>query len=158
MAKPDFLKMMKGDGVDAAYRVGANQMVRGLQGAVVKVVESQGGKSETVKAASELLDSEFGKSVLGYTAGLALTYAPVISEDERAKRLAEEFRVGGMATAGNAIIDNLMATILPILQETLSHLPEAEGSADESEQVRIAALPDAVNMEDAAPTKKATAR
>jgi len=56
--------------------------------------------------------------------GTGLNYMPGISNDPRAKKLAKEFRVEGMAQAGNLVADSVMQYLLPAVVSTLQSLPE----------------------------------
>jgi len=133
MSDKNFLEMLKSDGKNAAYRVASTQMVNGTKAAILKLLEKNGKSSDSIKAVSELMETEFGNAVVGMILGMGLTYAPVISEDARAQKLAEEFRVNGMATAGNALIGVAMEEFLPIVTMALAKLPPAE--ADNKEVV-----------------------
>lgn len=124
--RPDFLNMMKSDMKDAAYRVASKQMVNGTRAAILKLMEQKGHGSDRVQALSDLLNTEFGEALIGMVLGTSLNYIPMVSDDPRAQKLAEEFRIGGMATAGNAVFDMLAQHFLPVITKTLASLP-AEG-------------------------------
>ena len=119
-----FFSMVKADAENAAYRVAATQITNGTKGAILAIMAKQGQDSERVKTIADLLDTEFGSAILALIVGTGLTYAPHISEDARVKRLAAEFRVSGMATAGNAVMDTAVQYFLPVIMNALSALPE----------------------------------
>lgn len=121
-----FMEIMKSDAKTAAYRVASTQMTLGIKNALVNLMEKKGQSSERISALKEMLDTKFGEALVSYLAGMALTYAPVISEDPRAKTLAQEFRVSGVSTVGNEVIGIAMEHFMPVLQNALTNLPPAE--------------------------------
>lgn len=126
-----FAEMMKADFQKATYRVAADQMTHGIKEGIVALIGTKGGTEAQQSGMMILLDSEIGEAAIAMLAGLGLTYAPMVSEDPRAQKLAGEFRVNGMAKAGNVLIENLLGTFLPIVQKALASLPAEE-------QVRVA--------------------
>lgn len=127
--RPAFMEMMKVDATAAAYRVAANQMTKGIKSGILAMMEKNGHGSDKIKAISEMLDSEFGTSLVSILLGFGLTYVPHISNDPRAQKLAGEFRVNGMAVAGNAVMDVALEHFLPVITGALSALPSAETTA-----------------------------
>jgi hypothetical protein len=93
----------------------------------------KGADESKIKAIGEMLDTEMGHALISALLGYGLTYAPKIGEDPRVQRLAGEFRVNGMATAGNVLMEAVMSYVLPSIMSTLSSLP-----LPEVEQVRVA--------------------
>jgi hypothetical protein len=122
--KQSFMEMMKGDATNAAYRVASNQMTKGIKAGILKVMEKQGMGNDKIKALSEMLDSEFGTSLVSLLIGLGLTYVPHISNDPRAQKLATEFRTEGIATAGNMVFDVAIEHFLPVITGALNALPQ----------------------------------
>ena len=98
-------------------------------------VKGKGGTESQLEGVSMLLDSEIGDSGISLLLGIAIMYAPMISDDPRAQKLAESFRRNGMTTAGNLVVSTAMSTLLPLVQSVLAKMP-----ADE-EQVRVAETP-----------------
>lgn len=130
-----FMGMVKADAENAAYRIAATQISNGTKGAILAIMEKQGQGSDRVKAVSDLLDTEFGTALISLLVGAGLTYAPHISEDARVQRLAGEFRVNGMATAGNAIFETATQHFLPVIMSAISSLP----APAEPEEVKVRA-------------------
>lgn len=122
-----FWDMMKSDGKNAAVRVASQQLTSGMKTAILTFLEGKGQGSERLAAVKEMLDTKAGEAAIAYLAGNLLTFAPVISDDPRAKMLAEEFRVSGMTTIGNEVFGVAMETVLPVIQNILAQLPAAEG-------------------------------
>ena len=128
---PSFAQMMKDDFHKATYRVAADQMTHGIKEGIVSLLGSKGGTESQLEGMKMLLDSEIGEAAIAMLAGLGLTYAPVVSLDPRAQKLAGEFRVNGMAKAGNVLVETMIGSFLPIVQSALAKLPAEE-------QVRVA--------------------
>lgn len=116
------LETLKDDGKDAAYRIGVRTMSRAVQGAIIKMLQSQGYKKSQVKAIQEFLATEAGEAAIKTCIGYALIYIPGIKEDPRAQRMSKEFRVDGIAQAGNLVMEHLW----PILMNVLMALPSVE--------------------------------
>jgi len=119
-----FFDMIKSDGVKAGYRVAATQITNGTKAGVLKLLESKGQSSENIKAISDLLDTEVGSALMSMMIGMGLTYAPGISDDSRVQKLAGEFRVNGMAIAGNAAMETMVEYFLPVITEALASIPQ----------------------------------
>ena len=125
-----FFNMVKADAQNAAYRVAATQITSGTKGAILAIMEKQGQNSEKIQTVKEMLDTEFGSALVSMAVGMGLTYAPKISEDPRVQRLASEFRVNGIATATNTVMETAMEYFLPVIMNALSALPETTETAD----------------------------
>ena len=121
-----FMDMLKADTTNAAYRIASTQITNGTKAAILAVMEKQGQDSDRIRAISDLLDTEFGSALVSLVVGLGLTYAPHISQDTRVQRLAGEFRVNGMATAGNAVFETVAEHFLPVVMNAISALPAVE--------------------------------
>jgi hypothetical protein len=135
--KPKFMDMIKSDATNAAYRVAATQMTNGTKAALLKLMETKGVASEKIAVASELLDTEMGASLVALLLGFGLNYAPVISEDPRVERLAGEFRVHGMATAGNAVVGVALEHIMPVVQSAIASLPAVTEETTTTTKARV---------------------
>lgn len=134
--KAGFFDMMKSDGTKAAYRVAGKQMTKGTKQALLLVLEKQGHGKESVAAFASMLDSATGEAVISVVLGLSLTYLPMVSGDPRAQKLAEEFRVAGIAGIGNEAMGFAISSLLPIITQAMSNLPAEVTSSDQ--KVRIA--------------------
>ena len=124
MTENNFLSMIKSDGENALYRVAATQMNKAVKNGIIKLMQSKGADNERIKNISEILDTEIGSALVAAILGTALTYAPKISEDPRAKKLAEEFRIKSMETIGNEVVGAAIEHLLPEVMSILSTLPE----------------------------------
>ncbi len=134
----NFLQMSKSDGEKAAYRVASNQIVKGTKAALITILNKQGGGDYT-QALTDIMETEAGNAIVSLLIGYSLTYAPKISEDARFQKLSEEFRVNGMATAGNAVIGVAMEELLPVITSAMELLPPEE-------KVRVAELNEHSNV------------
>jgi len=133
--KPTFVEMMRTDMSSAAYRVAANQMSKGIKGAILMALEKKGTDGGKVAAIAEMLDTEVGQAAISMMIGLALTYLPHVSADPRAQRLAGEFRVESMTMVGNTLLDTVVEHFLPVITGALNALPQ------ETPAVRVSTPP-----------------
>lgn len=122
--KMSFVEMVKNDGSKAAYRVVSKQMVNAARNALLLVAQKQENVSDQhLKLAKDFLNSEAGTAMINLILGMALTYMPKVNQDPRAQILAEDFRVEGLAVAGNAIFGVAMEMFMPIIQGAIANLP-----------------------------------
>ena len=129
MNKPSFTEILKQNAVDAGYRVAATQSTNIVKNAILTVMRNKGADDGAIAGFAKFLDTEFGAALISFALGSGLHYVPHFSEDPRVQRLAEEMRVNGMATAGNAVIGEAMNHVLPALTQVLQNLPAVEESA-----------------------------
>lgn len=146
--------MIKADATKAAYRVGARQINNGLRNAIVEMLKSKGASNEHVAGIAAFLDTEWGSALLGTIAGHGLNYVPGLKDDPRVKRLAEEFRISGMTTVGNEIVEAAFKQFLPVLTSALASLPAeaesgqtTEGHKSTTEEVEIEVEADLSDLE-----------
>lgn len=121
--KESFPSLLKADGIDAGYRIGAKQMTKAVKVAASNMMRSRKAKKNQVDAVAEFLDTEFGESLISMSLGTGLHFIPGLNADPRAQRLAKEFRVEGMASAGNLVAGTLMEYLMPAIRDTLATLP-----------------------------------
>jgi hypothetical protein len=127
MNKPSFTETLKANAVSAGYRVAGTQLTATVKGAILTVMRNKGADGGAIQAFSAFLDTEFGAAMISFMIGSGLPYVPHFGEDPRVVRLATELQVGGMATAGNAIIGEAMQHVLPAITQILQSLPAADG-------------------------------
>lgn len=125
MSKKPLMEMFKEDTVDGAYRSASNQITKGTKAAILSQL-SKNTSSEGIAAVSNLLDTEMGGAVMSMLIGMGLTYAPGISEDPRAARLAKEFRVSGISVGIDQLVNVAANTLMPAFQEAMKSLPSVE--------------------------------
>lgn len=136
MTKPamSFTDMIKSNALDAGYRVGATQSTALVRSAIVTLMRKKGANEGAIQGLTTFLETEFGAALISLMIGSGLHYVPTLNQNPRVQRLAEEMRIGGMATAGNAVMGELVAQLLPALQEIIQKLPELES---ETGSVRV---------------------
>lgn len=127
MSNNSFLDMVKQDTIDGAYRSSANQINKVAKAAILSQLEKN-TTSEGVATIANLLDTEMGGAFISMLIGLGITYAPKISDDPRAVRLAKEFRVSGISTGMNQVINVAMTTLMPAFNDAISKLPVVDVS------------------------------
>lgn len=125
------MDMVKDDAANAMYRVASHQISKGVKTAILALLERQGSNSDGLKAASEMLDTEMGSAIISLLLGLGIGNLPIeaMKEDHRVQKIAEELRIGGMATAGNVAMEMVMEHIMPVIMGVLTSLPPAETQA-----------------------------
>lgn len=122
--KESLMSVFAKDFDKAKYRTAATTTTKLARKAMLNFFASKGLSDEkNGKAIAELVDSALGESLMRALVGQALTYAPGIKEDERAKKLAKEFRVSGFATAGDAVFDKIKEIAMPALTSVMASLP-----------------------------------
>jgi len=150
--------MVKKDAIEAGYRVASKQMTKGVKGGILALMKDKGMDDGKLAAIREVLDTEIGDAIVSTFLGYGLTYVPQLKDDPRAVKLAEEFRITGIATAGNLAVNSAMEYVLPVVSSAMASLPAVEASVEE--QVRIAteeAEELEMEQEDAPEPKQATA-
>lgn len=130
---------LKVDAENAAYRVAANKSSEILKNSLVSLIEKK-VDSESAKAFAAALDTDFGLAFINMLMGVVLNYAPGLNNHKNAQRLAQEFRINGMATAGNAVLDEVFSQLLPGVMQVVQTLPK--------ENVRIEQLSDKTSVDD----------
>jgi hypothetical protein len=123
MSKGIFDKLMA-DSKDAAYRVAGTQIIKVAKTGLLNSLRSKGIENRHVQTISDFLDTEIGTAVLSTCVGVGFNYIPPFNKDKRAKTLAREFRVGGMALAGNLLADKVLTDLLPKMEAILGSLPQ----------------------------------
>lgn len=149
---------------EVAYRVAANQLVKGTKQVALLGLQSKGGESDAVKTVTEIMNTEAGDVAVAAMLAALCMYTPTLKDNPKVKRLAKEFQIAGMATGVNALLDVARELLLPGLMDALKKLPEIPEEA--STQTRVVAtaptqlFPETVQEEEveSAPQKRAAAR
>lgn len=119
---------------EGAYRTAARQMILGIKRACVSALKDKGVEGSKIEAFSTFLDTEFGEAFISVILGYTLPHIPAIGNDARAIKLAEEFRIGGLSTAGNKAMNVGIEYFLGPLTKSfqlLESLPEENFRAEE---------------------------
>jgi hypothetical protein len=111
------------DLTSAGYRIAATQLTKATKSILIKALPE-----EKVPTINSFLDSEIGNGVISLLFGWGLTYAPIekIQASDRVQDLADEFRVQGLATFGNAAVEALMGSVVKSIQEAVQEIPSEE--------------------------------
>ncbi len=129
---------------DAAYRVASTQLSTAIKKAMLNSIPLD--KSSGLMS---FLNSEYGNGFVSMLAGYMLTYA--WKDNTKAQKLATEFRVNGMTTLGNNVIEGLLGSIGDIAFNALSSIPNAPSSIpNEEKQIRVSSS----HEEERLPTQK----
>lgn len=124
MSKKSMIEMGKKAAIDAQYRVATEQIGKGSQQGIMRLVQAGNFSSDQMKQIEKFLGSDLGLALLKFSMGMAIHNMPEeISSDARAARLAEEFTTDGMALAANTAIGSLVGEILPLLSGAIDSLP-----------------------------------
>lgn len=131
--KQTFVEMLKDDASEAAYRVASAKIAESVRNMLALAIMAQLGGNKYADTVTMILNTPMGVALVQSTAGYALTYAPdKFSGDPRIQRLAKEFRVAGMATAGGVVADKIFSQLEPLLEQALEMLPGTS-----AEKVRV---------------------
>ena len=136
---PSFFDTFKNEvAPEVAYRVAANQLVKGTKQVALLGLQSKGGESEAVKTVTEIMNTEAGDVAVAAMLAALCMYTPTLKDNPKVKRLAREFQITGMATGVNALLDVARELLLPGLMDALKKLPDLPEEA--SAQTRVAAV------------------
>lgn len=127
----ELLDMLKSDGKDAGLRIAGTQVIKAAKTAILKMLQSKNINNDHINAVSKFLDSELGSAALSATVGMAFNYIPPFKNDKRAQSLAKEFRVSGIAFAGNLLADSALENLMTMANNLFENLPAPK------EKVRI---------------------
>lgn len=128
LSKPE--SSFKSDLKNAAYRVTAKQLLTLTKAFFIEYARKNLSDESKMRAVVELLDTELGTAFTSYFIGFGLSQIPNLENNPKAKRLLKEFRVNGMATAGNNVAEALITSLLPIIHSTLEGISKVEQDTD----------------------------
>jgi hypothetical protein len=117
------LDTLKANAQEAAYRVISTQIMKAAKDGVLNVLRKRGIHNKYVESVSNFIDTDIGTALLSTGVGFSFSYIAPFKHDKRAKVLAREFRVGGMALAANLLVDKATVDVLPYLDKILDMLP-----------------------------------
>jgi hypothetical protein len=125
-------KQLTSDAINAAYRVGANQLLSLTKNILVQRMRHRLSEESKIEVFVEMLDTEVGKALMGMFVGTAISQLPQVKNHPRTERLLKELRVSGMATLGNSAIESLFSAALPALTEVLVNADKENKKADDT--------------------------
>jgi hypothetical protein len=123
MANVSFMDRIKEDVEEAGYRVAATQFTAAVKGGILLLFKDKGFDDSKLAVLKEMLESEFGTAMVSALLGYGLVYMPKLKEDPRVVKLSKEFRVNGVATAGNEIMSIGFQYMMPALTQAMESLP-----------------------------------
>lgn len=133
---------LKNEAIEAAYRVAVTQIRKMMREFLAKqMAQSAKGKKAqegAYNAAMAFFSSEFGSAILG---GVIGTLLPMVSDKLPEKysvhvdRLAKEFRVDALTTAGNEVLELLKGSAGSLLEGTESILAALDAKTTSGMQV-----------------------
>ena len=118
-----FMDRIKADATEAGYRVAATQFTAAIKGGILLLFKDKGFDESKLSVVKEMLESEFGTAMVSAVLGYGLVYMPKLKDDARIVKLAKEFRVNGMAVAGNEIMGIGIQYMMPALTKAMESLP-----------------------------------
>ena len=119
------VEMVKTDAEEALYRVTANQLTQAVNAALIDILKEKGANKRDITKFKAFLESKYGLALVGILLGYIIENVPLpmFQENDKIKKLAEEFRINGMAVIGNELIGTLMDKIGGKAFEALEKLP-----------------------------------
>jgi len=120
-----FMSVFQQAGSEAAIRVASKQLSSGLQKAVVTSLQKKGMDKPMIESVAAFLDTEFGRGLFALALGYGLPHVPVpqIQNHPQMARVTNELTVNGMSAIGNAVFDEILGNLLPVITSTLETLP-----------------------------------
>lgn len=121
-----FKDQIKSDFTNAAYRVGATQILNTTKNFFIQYARKSCSEESKVSAVIELLDTEIGTALMAMFIGLSVSQIPQLANNPKMQKILKEFRVGGMATIGNSAVEALVSNMLPVISSALNGLEKAD--------------------------------
>jgi hypothetical protein len=135
-----FFDTLKKDSTQAAYRIAGTQVIKATKAGLLNVLRRKGVNNKHINSVSNFLDTELGTAGLSTAVGLMLSHLPSFKNDKRAQSIAEEFRVGGLALAGNILASKAIQDFLPKVKGLVDNLPISNIPLLQSPKIRVEEL------------------
>ncbi len=120
--KPGFGQKLKNDLENGAYRAGARKVSELATQGFVLLLKKQKFTKPQIRMMVQLLDTTNGQAFVSFLLGMALPQMPGIGKDPRVERLCKEFRIEGMAIAGENLLDAGINTFAPKIKNILDNM------------------------------------
>ena len=133
-----FFDTLKADSIEAGYRVAGVQVIKATKRGLLKVLRRKGLNNKHVEKVSNLLDTEIGTAGLSTVIGVMLSCLPSFKNDKRAQGIAKEFKVSGMALAGNLLAAKAVQDLLPKINSLADILPVPKIPFVLTQKIRVA--------------------
>ncbi len=117
---------LKDNAKDALYRIGARKINKASQKLLINICKKHGLNKKQLDAIGVLLETDYGQAFISYILGISITYLPGMNDNNQVQRIAEEFRVEGLAVAGDALIGDILDQCFGMLSSTIKSLPEVK--------------------------------
>jgi len=135
-----FMEQFKKDAENASYQSVGTQVTKAAKEGLLAAMKAHGADDGAVAGLTKLLDTPAGEAAISALLGHGLPHAPMIGDDERVQRLAEQMRVNGYAACMNIIFNVVMQYMLPGITAALEKLPApSANTAKKATKARIAA-------------------
>jgi hypothetical protein len=118
-----FGETLKEEFKEAGWRAGASGVTLATKAAILKALEAKGADDGRLKMAADFLETEMGSVAIRALLGFGLQFAPGLNTDERALKLAKEFRVSAMDRGATEVMSIAMEFLLPAVTEAVKALP-----------------------------------
>lgn len=126
-----FKEQLKEDTTNTAYRIVARQLMTLTSNLLLNQMRKHGEEDGKVQMIASILATDFGEAILQMILGGALSQLSYTNKSPKLARLLKEFRIAGMTTIGNEIVENIIQSLLPVLNEAFSDKEDAEKEAEE---------------------------
>ncbi|CAB4196710.1 hypothetical protein UFOVP1290_230 [uncultured Caudovirales phage] len=110
----------------AAYRATSLQIAKLVKSNIISFMKEKGTDQNKLDLIAELLDTTGGTAVVSAMLGIGLPYAPMVGDDPRIGKLADEFRVAGYSVAMDVVFSALMQYVTPEIIKAMKTLPPIE--------------------------------
>ena len=110
---------IKSDAVNASYRIAAKNMVKIVKKPLINVLKKQGMNKPSLDMVGAFLETEMGGALVTYVVGAAISGIPMLSDNEKAARIAEECRIAGFETLGTNIVEFAIENLGPVFSEVV---------------------------------------
>lgn len=141
-SKKSFGGQLKSDFTNAAYRVGANQLLTMTKNMIVNYTRNHCNEEGKIRAMSDLLDTDIGKAVMGMFVGYVISQIPQADNNPKVARILKEFRVAGLTVIGNSAFESILSGVM------VPALTSAFQTIDESEKNTVPSLEEQISNEE----------
>ncbi len=125
---------VKSDAINASYRIAAKNLVKVIKKPLISALKSKGIQKPMVDMVANFLDTDLGSAIVSYIVGSGISAMPFLANNAKATRLAEECRIKGMETVGDAGMQFAFQMFGPVVSTLIDHInaqPELPGKKSE---------------------------
>ena len=121
------ISTVKTDAQRAAIRTVARQIVTGARKALLKFLADKGVGQKARGPIEEIIDSQAGKMMIGYTLGTIVPLVPGLSGRPIVIAAGEELRVEAMSLGLDSVFEGLSEYVFPDVIKSVKALEDAAG-------------------------------